>query len=92
MAVGATVTMTGAVGSLRWFYHEAASVANWTVARTDDGGWGLSGTVQQANTFWLSQRPLVFVVPRAKGAWRFQIITLQIEGARLAATLGPIGA
>lgn len=82
------VTVSGIEGSLRWGYHPAGALRDWTVTRTDDT-WALTATVVQTDAFRVAQRPLAFVAPHANGAWRWPIQALQISGASLTATLGP---
>lgn len=87
--MGNGVTVTGAQGLLKWSYHEAASLGAWTVT-TVEGKRTLSASIVQSNASRVSQRPLVFVVPHATGAWRWPIVgELQMSGASLTATLGP---
>lgn len=84
------MTVRGLVGQVMWGYHLAGSVSQWTVSKSD-GAWSLSATVVSSDAFRLSQRPLVFVAPHKDGAWRWPIVSLQIEGAALTAQLGPKG-
>lgn len=81
--------VSGVVGSLWWGYHRAAAVRRWRVDR-GDSGWSLTGTLGPvADTFALSQRPLVFEAAHARGVWRWPCTTLQITGASISAVLGP---
>lgn len=82
------VTVSGAVASLRWSYHQAAALRDWTLTKVA-GGFALSATITTKDTFRVSQRPLVFVVTTQDGPWRFPVQSLQIDGASLTATLGP---
>jgi hypothetical protein len=84
-----TLTWAGAEAQLRWGYHQAAALREWTVSRDEHGQLRLSASVVRADTFRLSQRPLVFVVHRPHGSWRWPIIELQNEGVSLTAMLGP---
>jgi hypothetical protein len=61
------------------------------VQRDEHGQWTLHGSIVDAetDTFKLSQRPLVFVVPRQGGTWRWPIDTLQVVAGTLSASLGP---
>lgn len=86
--MGHQLTVTGVAGSLRWGYHQAASLSAWTVTRTPDG-WSLTATVVHADAFRLTQRPLVFVAPTQAGVWRWPLVAWVITGASLEATLGP---
>jgi hypothetical protein len=82
-----SLTLTGASASLRWGYHTAATLESWALDR-DEHGRVLTATVTHADTFRLSQRPLVFEMPHANGVTRWRIIELQISGASLNARLG----
>ncbi len=83
------VQISGVVASLCWGYAQAATLRAWTVVTTDDGGWRLTAAVDQAHTFRVAQRPLVFEAPHATGAWRWPVIELQLQAGALTATLGP---
>ena len=83
------MTLTGSAAVVRWGYAPAATVGPWTITAIPDGG-SLTATVVSADTFAVSQRPLVFVVTRSSGQGsKWPITTLQIEGPSLTATLGP---
>jgi hypothetical protein len=86
--MGSSITIKGVEGSLRWSYHQAATLRDYVVTKTPEG-WTLSATVVSSDTFRVSQRPLVFVATHAQGAWRWSVQSLQIEGASLTAMLGP---
>jgi len=85
-------TVTGVAASLKWAYHQAATLSGWTVTKTDDG-WALTATVETKNDVYvdaaLAAGRLTFVAPHATGAWRWPVTALQIVGASLSATLGP---
>lgn len=82
------LTLQGVDASLRWGYHAAATLRGWRIER-DERGWGaLTATVIKADTFRLSQRPLVFAAAHTKGTWRWNVTELQISGAVLTARLG----
>lgn len=83
------LTWTGAEAQVRWGYHSAATLRDWTVSRDEHGSLKLYASVVRADAFRLSQRPLVFVVNHPKGSWRWPITELQNEGASVRATLGP---
>lgn len=78
-------TMTGQGGVIRWAYTAAAELTSWEMTRTADG-WALAAVVASADEYRVSQRPLIFV---AANGWRWPILTLQLTGASLTATLGP---
>ena len=81
--------MTGQEATLRWGYYAPAVLHSWTLAKADeDPHYTLTATVVRVNTFQVSQRPLAFVVVTKSGSWRWPILTLQINGTSLHATLG----
>lgn len=80
--------ITGRQGEVRWGYYRAATVGSWTIA----GTWPevrLSGAVSEIDASRMSQRPLVFATPNARGSWRWPILELQIQDGALTARLGP---
>ncbi len=79
----------GTAGTIRWGYFAAATLGPWTVTHEAGGAPVLTATLASQDAMRLSQQPLVFTVPRATGAWRWPIVTLQITGVSLTATLGP---
>lgn len=83
------LTVTGLVGELRWAYHRAGEIRDWTV-RTEEGRTSFSGLLDRPDAFRLSQQPLVFVAPHARGAYRWPVLSLQVTGASCTATLGPL--
>lgn len=82
------LTISGVSGQVKWLYAVAAEIAGYRVTRSA-GQWMLSGTVTRADPFRLSQRPLVFVAPHAKGEWRWPIRECQIKADELTAELDP---
>lgn len=84
------VTVGGPAGIVRWGYHCAASLGRWTVTQ-DESGHQLTAEVVSADAFKVSQRPLTFVVDRQAGAaWRWPVVSLQVTGQTLTASLGPM--
>jgi hypothetical protein len=83
------VTVRGVTASLRWGYLQAAALEAYTVTKDDHGTWRLTATVVDVDAFRVAQRPVAFIAPHAKGAWRWPVTELQIAGASLTATLGP---
>ena len=86
------VTLTGAEATIVWGYRTAAVCAAWTVTKTGRaGGWLLSAVVTRADPFQLRQQvpPLKFTAPRKGGFFCWPVLTVTLDGARLAATLGP---
>lgn len=82
-------SITGVVASIAWHYYTAAAINGYTVTRAADGSWRASGTVVLSDAFKLTQRPLTFIAPHAKGEWRWPITSLEIADGRLMAGLGP---
>jgi hypothetical protein len=83
------LTVTGFAGEIRWGYHLASEVCDWTVT-TVNGSSEFRASLVSPDVFRLSQQPLTFVAPHAKGAYRWPITTLQITGASCSAMLGPM--
>jgi hypothetical protein len=79
-------TITGERGEVRWGYQVAAVLHPWSMTTLESGGWALLGTCESADTYRVSQHPLVFVAPNG---WRWPVASLQVSGASLSATLGP---
>jgi hypothetical protein len=66
--------ITGVVASIRWAYYTAAAVNGYTVMRDPvTRAWSVTGTIVLADAFKLTQRPLKFVAPHAKGEWVWPI-------------------
>jgi hypothetical protein len=84
-----SVTISGEQGAVLWGYREAATLRAWTLSRTDAGALTLSGTITMVDHQRISQRPLIFLVRRPDGIWRWPILTLQTAGEALTASLGP---
>jgi len=90
MDTGATIS--GVVGQIKWAYYNAAAVNGYTVGRVKTRAgitWTLVATVVMVDKFKMSQRPLYFVAPHARGAWRWPIVDFDLTGGRLVADLGP---
>lgn len=83
------VTMTGRAAELRWSYHRAAALTDWTLT-TEATKATLTATVGVVDAFKVSQQPLTFVVPRPKSRpWVWPIVSLHIAGTQIHADLGP---
>jgi hypothetical protein len=80
------LTTSGAEGALRWAYHWAGTLRDWTITRAADRRWTLKATVVHVDSFKVSQRPLTFV---ASNGGRWPIHSLHRSGPQLTATLGP---
>jgi hypothetical protein len=79
-----SITIRGTGAAVKWGYHVAATLGSWTVT-----GRTLTASVLTSDTMAVSQRPLVFVVPRPKGEWRWDVDSLQIADGTLTASLVP---
>lgn len=83
----------GVVGRIDWEHFPAAALNGYKVTRSPAGAWQLRGLVVMADHFKLRQRPLWFVAPHARGAWRWPIRALDVDASRgptqLVASLGP---
>lgn len=80
-----TLAIRGAAAVLKWGYTTAASLGAWSVAGTP-GSWTFTATVISKDDFRLSQRPLEVVTPNG---WHWTILTLQIAGPTLTASIAP---
>jgi hypothetical protein len=78
------------VGQIRWAYYVAARLEGYAVSRDDAGIWRLSGRVVISDAFKLSQRPLMFIAPHAKGEWRWPILELTVDCGQVRARLGAL--
>jgi hypothetical protein len=84
--------LTGVQGQIRWHHYSCAAVHGFTVARGKDRRtWSLVGIVGVTNAFNLTQTPLTFVAPHAKGSWRWPVVSFVVDAnKRLTAKLGPL--
>jgi hypothetical protein len=82
--------LRGVLGTIDWYYYQAATVHAYVVVRdVERGGFRLTGTVGERDAFKLSQRPLEFVAPHKNGAFRWPVLDFSIsESGRLTARLG----
>lgn len=84
------LNVRGQQGMVRYGYLTAFTIRDWSLTREDGATEGvLNATVVSADTYRVSQHPLVFVVGVIGGSWRWPILTLQINGTSLSATVGP---
>lgn len=80
----------GVVGQIMWSYYVAAALHGYTVQHDrETGQWRLRGTVVTSDMFKLRQRPLEFVAPHEKGAWRWIIESHDIQQGTIRAILSP---
>lgn len=85
---GNNVTARGVEAEIRWGYHSAARLRDWSLERSGDL-YHLSAQIVTSEDFRLSQQPLKFIIQRPTGAWRWPITSLQVAGGTLTAVLGP---
>lgn len=86
-------TIRGKVAALKWAYYTAAAVEGYTVTRDPKGQWTAAGTLVPGavDAYKLAQRPLFFVAPFKRGAWRWEVHTLtRRDGGGFVAQLGPV--
>ena len=86
-------TIRGRVAAVKWAYFTAAAVEGYTVTHAPAVGWSVAGTLVPGavDAYKLAQRPLFFVAPFKRGAWRWEIQTLtRRDGGRFVAQLGPV--
>jgi hypothetical protein len=93
---GRPVTVTGAIGTLRWGWHQAATIREWTLTRTRRGATlrGAVETVNYAQTQCrgdgLPHNELFFVtLIQGGGAWQWPVRKLEINAQAVRAELGP---
>jgi hypothetical protein len=82
-------SITGRVAHVQWLSYTAVTLDGFLIARDDETGWALRGTVQSSNAYQLAQSPLVLRVPHAQGAWYWPVVRLEIHNRELSAVLGP---
>lgn len=81
----------GKVAAIKWSYFNAAAVEGYAVTREKQGaGWTATGALVPGavDVFKLAQRPLFFVAPFKGGAWRWEIVSIALDGGRFTAHLG----
>ena len=87
------ITLRGQRGEINYGFRRAAALSTWTITRDGETHvWSLLASIERADTFQLTRRPLQFTAPRhAKpaGLWAFEVRTLDVKGSTLTATLGP---
>lgn len=76
----------GVEGQICWGYLPAVVFGPWTYEGHGSTG-TLTAQVVSSDEFRLEKQPLVAVVPMGRATWRWSVITLQISGATLTASL-----
>ena len=82
-------SITGRTALVKWSYYTAATLEGFHVVRDDEAGWAMRGAVVSRDDYLLTQRPLVFVIPHAKGAWYWPVVRLEVNQQEMSAVLGP---
>jgi hypothetical protein len=84
--------MHGVRGAVKWGYHLAATVDDYTihVSPPPERRWTLTARLTTTNPFALAQTPLVFEAPVTRSVFRFRITTIAVVGLSLSATLEPL--
>jgi len=84
----------GTVAAVKWSYFTAAAVHGYAVTQDrTTKTWTVTGSFVPGlvDGFKLRQRPIFFVAPFKRGAWRWEILAINTyDGGRFAATLGPL--
>lgn len=80
--------ISGVDAHIRWAYYKAASLNGYTVTRAGQQ-WSVRGVVVLADSFKMTQRPLLFVATHAKGEWRWPILSHELHEGHFTAQLGP---
>jgi hypothetical protein len=86
-------TIRGRVAAVKWAYYTAAAVEGYTVTHDPATGWTVTGTLVPGavDAYKIAQRPLFFVAPFKRGAWRWEIRTFtRRDGGGFVASLGTI--
>lgn len=89
------VRIRGQAGALRWSWHDAAVLGDWSITKRLDPktglSWYLSARLVRVDTFQIRQRPLYFAAPRgSQGFWAWQVHEIvQLQPDRVTVRLGP---
>ncbi len=84
-----TFTFRGEAAELRWGYHSAAVLTDWTMTPQTASSLTVTARVVSSDAFRVSQHPIVFTVHRQIADWKWPVKTLQIANGALTAELGP---
>ena len=77
------------VGLIKYAYQTAGEVSGFVIQSDPvEKRTTLTGIVTNANPFLLARRPLMFVVPRKTGTWRWPIESLIVTEGHVHGTLG----
>ena len=86
-----TFVFRGAAAELRWGYHVAASLKDWTLTPHDSSRFSVTAQVVSSDAYRVSQCPIVFQVHRPGAIWKWTVESLQIVGETMTASLSPQG-
>ncbi len=78
----------GEAAELRWGYHPAATLKDWILTPSATS-LTVTARIVSSDAYRVSQRPIVFAVPRQAVTWRWPVLSLQIVGETMTASLGP---
>lgn len=82
------LAITGPTASIYWGYREIGRASDWSVSSSESALGHFTATVEQADTFALSQQGLEVRIPRPKGQpWRWPVNSLHIEGRTISAVV-----
>ena len=91
-----TLALRGEGARIQWGYQLAVTVGRWTLTvghGTADAPMPTTrifeGDVRACHVLAARQRPLMLVVPRPNGVWRWPIARLEITETSVVAELGP---
>ncbi len=84
-----TFVFRGEAAELRWGYHPAAVLTDWTMTPQGASSLTVTARVVSSDAFRVSQHPIVFTVPRQIADWKWPVRSLQIANGALTAELGP---
>lgn len=82
-----TFVFRGNAAELRWGYHVAATLKDWTLTPQDASRCTVTAQVVSSDAYRVTQRPIVFTVPRQASVWRWTVESLQIAGKSMSASL-----
>jgi hypothetical protein len=82
-----TFVFRGESAELRWGYHVAATVKDWTLTPQDVSRFTVTARVVSSDAYRVAQRPIVFTVQRKASVWRWTVESLQIAGETMTASL-----
>lgn len=84
-------TIRGAVAEVRWGYHPALALRDWTFAGSKREGGSITATVERREAFAAAQRPLTFsfVANAERNVW--PVTDVVDAGDRVTLTIAPWG-